>query len=190
MSAPRHSEAELRAMLADMYPATPPAYRDDILSRTARVRQRPSWTFPERWLPMTLTLRRPLLATPVWLLLGLMLALAMLAATLLVPILSRPTSLFSTASAPTANGLIAYDRANDIYVVDPAGGDPRILIGGGEMDMAPDWSPDGTRIAFWRRVPESGIMVANADGSDPVLVIPGAIEDQAPPYYRWSPDGS
>jgi hypothetical protein len=96
MNAPRHSEAELRAMLADLYPAATPTYRDDILGRTARTRQRPGWSFLERWLPMTLTLRRPVLATPIWLLLGMALVLALLAALALVPILSRPTTLFST----------------------------------------------------------------------------------------------
>ena len=30
-----------------------PALRNDILAQTSRTRQRPAWTFPERWLPMT-----------------------------------------------------------------------------------------------------------------------------------------
>ena len=29
-----------------------PDYRDDLFQQTARVRQRPAWMFPERWLPM------------------------------------------------------------------------------------------------------------------------------------------
>ena len=33
-----------------------PDYRDDIVQQTARMRQRPAWTFPERWLPMDITL--------------------------------------------------------------------------------------------------------------------------------------
>jgi Tol biopolymer transport system component len=190
MNAPRHSEAELRAMLVDLYPTATPGYRDDILGRTASTRPRPGWTFLERWLPMTLTLRRPVLATPIWLLLGLLLVLGLLTAAALLPVLSRPTSLFSAGPAPMANGLIAFDQFNDIYVVDPAGGEPRDLIEDDAMDMAPAWSPNGTKIAFWRRVPESGVMVANADGSDPILVIQGAIEDQAAPYYAWSPDST
>ena len=30
-----------------------PDYRDDLIRRTARTRQRPAWTFIERWLPMS-----------------------------------------------------------------------------------------------------------------------------------------
>ena len=30
-----------------------PDYRDDIVRQTARMRQRPAWTFPERWLPVS-----------------------------------------------------------------------------------------------------------------------------------------
>ena len=38
----------------------PPDYIDDVLARTAATRQRPGWTFPERWLPMaTITSGRP-----------------------------------------------------------------------------------------------------------------------------------
>ena len=39
-----------------------PDYIDDVLATTAQRRQRPAWTFPERWLPMDITThasRRP-----------------------------------------------------------------------------------------------------------------------------------
>ena len=34
-----------------------PDYLDDIVAQARRTRQRPAWTFPERWLPMTIALR-------------------------------------------------------------------------------------------------------------------------------------
>lgn len=47
------------------------------------------------------------------------------------------------------------------------------------------WSPDGTRLAFGG---PDGIVVANADGSEPRLIGPhaGTLMAQHP---RWSPDG-
>ena len=52
MTSPRRFEQDLPALLADMYVAGTPDYRDDLVQQIARVRQRPAWTFPERWLPM------------------------------------------------------------------------------------------------------------------------------------------
>jgi hypothetical protein len=51
MNSPQRIEQDLPALLADLYLAGTPDYRDDIVRETARVRQRPPWTFPERWLP-------------------------------------------------------------------------------------------------------------------------------------------
>ena len=39
-----------------------PDYIDDVLATTAQRRQRPAWTFPERWLPMVDVARQPVLA--------------------------------------------------------------------------------------------------------------------------------
>ena len=41
---------------------------DEVLARTAGMRQRPSWTFPERWLPMSVTTTRflPLAGRPLF----------------------------------------------------------------------------------------------------------------------------
>ncbi len=49
-----------------------PDYRDDLFRRTARTRQRPAWTFIERWLPMTFITARHSAAPPLraaWMLL-------------------------------------------------------------------------------------------------------------------------
>ena len=54
---------------------------------------------------------------------------------------------------------------------------------------APDWSPDGTKIAFvGKRLGERfGIYAMNANGSDPMRLTSQAYEAQ---YPDWSPDGA
>jgi Tol biopolymer transport system component len=79
----------------------------------------------------------------------------------------------------------------DIYVVNPDGtGLTRITSA---MDFHPDWSPDGTKIAFQRaeRTCEhfgcvSDIFVMNADGTGQVNLT-NSLEDEREPV--WSPDG-
>ncbi|MBM4460889.1 MAG: hypothetical protein FJ011_24530 [Chloroflexi bacterium] len=101
-----------------------------------------------------------------------------------------------------------------IRMVNADGTNPRVLIQSGAM---PDWSPDGKRIVYSaraetisaevivvsgesrtaaiRQVPRMGLYVANADGSNPVLLTPlapgtdclkGGCDDFDP---DWSPDG-
>lgn len=67
----------------------------------------------------------------------------------------------------------------------------------GAIDSFPDWSPDGTRVAFSREFADKPyeVYVVNADGSDERLVDPGCpprissrkiCEEENP---AWSPDG-
>ena len=44
-------ERQLTTGLTDLAGTSAPDYRDDILRQVARTRQRPTWTFPERWTP-------------------------------------------------------------------------------------------------------------------------------------------
>jgi dipeptidyl aminopeptidase/acylaminoacyl peptidase len=77
------------------------------------------------------------------------------------------------ASAQTAgtNGRIVFVKLGDIWVMDAAGGNQTNLTNTPEIDESgPDWSPDGTRIAFTLRVdPGAGgfgdIYVMDADPS-------------------------
>jgi Tol biopolymer transport system component len=138
---------------------------------------------------MELTLRRPLSLAPyrsvalLALLLAAMLVLMAVGGVLLSP---RPALVVSGL----ANGLVAFDRDDDIWVVDPDVGEPYVLVGGPEEDSGPGWSPDGTRIAFQRSVgPTTNlIMVADADGSDITQVTPDPMLRQQ--GWAWSPDGS
>lgn len=58
------------------------------------------------------------------------------------------TGLFLAAAHMAHATLIAYAHNGDIYVVDEAGGAPTNRTNGVGTNPDPDWSPDGTKIAF------------------------------------------
>jgi len=66
------------------------------------------------------------------------------------------------------------------------GGNTQLLVSGSYNNyLHPEWSPDGTKIAFTR---ENSIYVMNADGSNEVALAGVAGN---PAYYpQWSPDGN
>ena len=53
MSSSERYERRLPALLEELAAPRTPDYFDDILGQVDRTRQRPGWTFPERWLPMS-----------------------------------------------------------------------------------------------------------------------------------------
>ena len=88
---------------------------------------------------------------------------------------------------PATNGAMAYAQDGDIYSVDASGSNPTPITSGTTDDDSPGFSPDGTKIAFIRR--EGGIptlMVARADGSDPVAVM--TAWDST--WVNWMPDST
>ena len=85
-------------------------------------------------------------------------------------------ALAAPAAGANGNGRIAYESGGSIYAVDPAGGAAPSLLAVG---FDPTYSPDGTRIAYRA----GNIFVANADGSNPILVASGGGQ------LAWSPDG-
>jgi Tol biopolymer transport system component len=87
------------------------------------------------------------------------------------------------AALPGANGRIAFTRDNIGYTTAPDGSDERRLNG---LQMAgPEFSPDGTRLAFNSLSGSGGLFVANADGSRQHRISRNYAIDPA-----WSPDGS
>jgi dipeptidyl aminopeptidase/acylaminoacyl peptidase len=74
----------------------------------------------------------------------------------------------------------------DIWVLDEEGRESQLTDNAAD-DLAPVWSPDGTRIAFVSlRNGNSEIYVMDADGSNQVNLTRNAADDYAP---SWSPDG-
>jgi Tol biopolymer transport system component len=187
-------DARLPDALEDLASPQFPDYFDDVLANAVAHRQRPAWTFPERWLPMSTIARRPALAPPIpWRTIGIVaLLMALLVATAVISVGLRrdnPAPPYGLAE----NGVIAYVSDFDIYARDLAGGDEALLVGGPERDVFPLFSRDGLSLAFFRFGPaeESGaplvdevtLMVADADGSDPRPVFGPAVTDGV----TWSP---
>jgi dipeptidyl aminopeptidase/acylaminoacyl peptidase len=191
MTSPRRFESELPALLTELYPARTLDYRDDLVRQTARVRQRPAWTFPERWLPMAVVTRRPVFAPTVpWRTLGVLALIGIfIAAALAAYVGSQPRR--PAPFGVAANGQVAYAERGDIYTVDPLTGVASAVVTGSENDLAPVWSRDGTRFVFQRMnttdVSTGQIYVARADGQELVAVTPKPL--QLLGGYAFSPDG-
>src|SRR5262245_63753985 len=118
MSADRRFERALPDILADLG-AGPTDDYSQLLARTARTRQRPAWSFLERWLPMDLAVRpatavitpRRLLAVVALLVLASLVGIALLAG-------SRPT--VPPPFGLARNGSIAFtDDQGRIWSGDP-----------------------------------------------------------------------
>jgi dipeptidyl aminopeptidase/acylaminoacyl peptidase len=184
-------EHDLPSILEDLYLGRTPQYRDEALAAVRRTRQRPSWTFAGRWIPMAdIASRQALVPRVPWRAVGLaILVIALLLVTALVvgSRLTRVPPPFGLAG----NGLIAYSIDGDIHTTDPVTGVTRPVVTGPANDIDPVFSPDGTRIAFRRTTTPDGdepgeLIVMTAAGSDPIAVT-AELGDGQPGYFEWAP---
>lgn len=189
MSADRLHERDLPGLLAELAPASKPAYRDAIVRQTAAMRQRPAWTFAERWIPMTTYTSRAT-TPPAWraagvaLLLVLAIALAAVAA-LVAGSRHRPTV---PPFGPAGNGDVALESSGDILTADPVTGVSKLLVGGAATDTNAVWSRDGSHLAFRRDLSGGGsaLFVVAADGTGLLKVSDLA---SAASQYTFTADG-
>ena len=84
---------------------------------------------------------------------------------------------------------------SQLWLLDVNSGQSRRLGSDREMAADPDFSPDGRRLAYIGRVgDDSGLMVANADGSSPQMVAPVEGTNHPLPSsgrrLAWSPDSA
>jgi dipeptidyl aminopeptidase/acylaminoacyl peptidase len=190
-------DRELPDLLEQLAPRAVPGYRDDIVRQTARTRQRLAWTFPERWLPVSVITSRALAAPPVrWRVVGLV-ALLLLALAVGLALVAGSQRHVPSPFGPAANGFVAYERGGDILTADPVTGVTRAVVTGNDQDVRPVFSRDGSHFVFERKEGTLGrLMVARSDGSDAVAVTPKALVgleypwDAAVPSYIFSPDGT
>jgi Tol biopolymer transport system component len=100
---------------------------------------------------------------------------------------SRPRIAVGGTPDVVENGDLLFaanlENAWHIYSVDPDTGERRELSSG-VRDYGSDWSPDGKKIVYDSESGSGyGIVIADADGSNPVRIADG----QSP---AWSPDGT
>ena len=174
-----------------------PEFAQDILLKTTRTRQRPRWSFVPLLQPGPMARGLGDLAGPaprralaLLVVLGAIVALAASA----VYVASRPR--LPAPFGLAANGLVAYSKDGDIYVVDPATGVRTGLVVGPEQDSQPRWSLDGTRLAFMRetapRTGETGpVRMVIVDATGTLQAVSGGAEflglDED--GIQWAPDG-
>ena len=187
-----HFDRQLPVLLDELAQPRTPDYFNDLLGLTARTRQRPAWTFLERWLPMVDIARQPIVARiPLRTIgLGLLVLVLILAAVAALVVGTRPK--VPAPFGPARNGLVAYAKDGDIYSADPVTGDAVAVVKGPETDLRPIFSLDGTRFAFERKEQQSrfgpgSLYVAKADGTDLIRVTPEPLATIN--SYAFSPDG-
>jgi Tol biopolymer transport system component len=182
----------LARAMDELASARTPDYLEAAIERASTVRQRPVWTFPERWLPMAdITRERVLAPAPPWRLV----AVALLTIALVIGALVVAGSQQRRLPAPfgrAANGVISYASNGDLYLGDPLTGESRLVLGGDTYDIEPAFSRDGTRIAFLRLLDPGNdrvfrIMAMDADGSNVHVVTPEPVE--SPNWWDWTPAG-
>jgi len=163
MNATDDLERRLTAWLGDQAPLREPdGLLDQVTHEVARSGRVPGWAIPERWIPVTLTLRLAAVPRALVILLCLALLMAALAAGGLVAGSFRQAlASVPEPTGPARNGLIAYADLGDIWLVDQLGEGRRQLTSGPDLDYVGAWSPDGTWLAYWS-------VAYSGDPADPV----------------------
>jgi len=172
--------------------AAPESMVDAAIARSAATPRRSSrLLLTKRWPSMISTLRLrfvPSVPRPVLIFVVLALLVSLAAAVLYVGAHQRPAPF-----GPARNGYLAFDSGGDIYVANADGTGRRALTSGPATEVSPNFSPDGTLIAFASR-PSAGsdqlAVLRLSDLQQTVLDTVAAAGDvPAPPAaLAWAPD--
>jgi len=187
-------ENRIPMLLEELAVPSQPDYADDLFARTAATRQRPGWSFPERWLPMSAITRRLAVAPRVPWRLGVALALLLLAAIFVLLVAGSRATKPAPPFGPAANGVIPYMSHGKMYAGDLVSGSSRLLLDAGGDQGNMQFSPDGSRILFVRigdlnGSPTTNLYVMHSDGSgtEPIKM-PTPIFENDRVWFGWTPD--
>ncbi len=171
MSSSERYERRLPTLLEELSAPRTPDYFDDILGQVGRTRQRPGWTFPERWLPMSAVSERLAAAprAPVRaIVLVALLVLALVAAIAIIAGSRRPA--VPAPFGPARNGVdrLSSTTKGAIRAGLPTDTTFKVIVPGPGNDR-PVFSPDGTQLAYLRtgKLGNTDIVVSRPDGATP-----------------------
>jgi len=170
-------------------PRAPDALLAQVVERASHTRRRPAWATLERWISMETRAR--IGAVPKTALVLTILA-ALLALFSAIAVGQQPSPRLPAPMGVARNGLIAFDDGGDIFVVEPDGTDRKALTSGPAIDTAPEWSQDGTRIAYFSQQQADGpasIKVMDADGLHATTLVEGVTLPEVSWHVSWSHDG-
>jgi Tol biopolymer transport system component len=186
-------EYRLPALLDELAVPRLPDYANDLFARTAATRQRPGWTFPERWLPMSALTRRFAAAPNIPWRVGVVVALLIVAALIGLLVAGSRVTRVPAPFGPAGNGVIPYISNGNLFIGDLRTGTSRLLVdGSGDMGQ-PQFSPDGTRVAYIQLASGTAqqlinIFVVRSDGSNVKQITPQPIVDADWKQISWTPD--
>ncbi|HET9085873.1 MAG TPA: hypothetical protein VFN41_15855 [Candidatus Limnocylindrales bacterium] len=179
-------ESRLPEILEGISAPRTPDYFDDILGQVGRTRQRPRWTFPERWLPMTALSERVATAPRIPMRMAVVLALLLLALALSIVLIAgsqRPS-----VPAPfgvAGNGKVVFaDQSGAIVTGNVSDGTTKVIVSGSGHSR-PVFSPDGTLLAYLQRGGRD-IVVSDPDGLSPRVLNTNALGTIG--HFGWAPD--
>jgi dipeptidyl aminopeptidase/acylaminoacyl peptidase len=164
----------------------PDGLMDATLGQIAATRQRPGWLVVDRWLPAQGTGRLA------WVMRGsgrLALAVFLIAIAVAAIVIVGSQRRLPPPYGLAKPGLVVYNWADHLFVVNADGSARRQLTFGPNSDYRPTWSPDGTLIAYlsYGKDRSNSLMVISVDGQRQVT-----IADRLAPLdsdaFSWAPD--
>jgi Tol biopolymer transport system component len=151
MTTPQRLERDLPVILGELALAPYPDYIDDVLSTTAQRRQRPTWMFPERWLPMDIATQRVASTGLPWRQLGMLALIGLLiAAAAAAYVGSQPR--LPDPFGPAVNGVVPYQQGSTIYLFDPDTDTTKALDTDATGWLDPWFAPDGRSLVVAQEV--------------------------------------
>lgn len=185
MTAQDRFEQRLSGRLEDLASASTPSYFDDVIQTTAHTRQRPGWSFLERWLPVsTISSRVAWAPRAPMRVLALAVLLVLALAAVLVIVAGSHQVRVPAPFGPADNGRIVWaDASGAILAADADGTHADTLVPGPGNDR-PLFSPDGTRLLYLHTGIGNELIVTAEDGKGGVTVASGLASIGA----IWSPD--